>query len=251
MIVGQKGSVFVAGSDMKNNAGNGTEPFRERFPYESHYFNVGPGCLHYIDEGTGPVLLLLHACPMWSYSFRHIIAEYSKCFRVIAIDQMGFGLSDKPERCDYHLEGHVDNLENFVRKLDLKDIVFIMHGRGATIGTAFATRHPELVRGFVILNSMAFSDYSLPFRLQICRIPWIGAKLIMRLNFFTRDLCKMPPEIVSDYLYPYKNLNDYLPLLRFIEDIPCMPEDDSAKIMYEIESSMWLLRDKPGCIIWA
>lgn len=230
--------------------GNG-EPFRERFPYQSRYLNVGSGNLHYVDEGTGSVLLLLHACPMWSYSFRHIIAEYSPHYRVIAVDQMGFGLSDRPENCNYRLEEHVDHLEFFIRKLDLKNIVFIMHGRGATIGMAFAVRHPELVRGFVTLNSMSFSDFTLPYRLQLCRIPWIGAKLIMRLNFFTRDLGRLPEQIAADYLYPYRNINDFQPLLRFIEDIPCMPEDDSARIMFEIESGMWLLREKPGCIIWA
>ena len=171
------------------------EPFRKLFPFKSRYLDVGKGRLHYVDEGKGPVLLLMHACPMWSFSFRRIIAEFSRHYRVIAVDQMGFGLSDKPENCDYRLEAHIDNLEKLVEELDLKNLVLIMQGRGATIGIAFAIHHPNLIRGFVVFNSMAFSDYSLPLRLQLCRVWWLGAKLVLGLNFFSRDLKKLGPEI--------------------------------------------------------
>ena len=232
-------------------AGKRMETLRKLFPFQSHFLNVGKGRLHYVDEGSGPVLLLMHACPMWSFSFRRIIQEYSDRFRVIALDQMGFGLSDKPLDCDYRLEAHIDNLEKFVKELDLKDMIFMMHGRGATIGTGFAIRHPRLVRGFIILNSMAFSDYSLPFRLQLCRIPWIGAKIISGLNLFLRDFRKLPQDVASAYMDPFRDEGGRRSLQRFIEDIPCNPEDDSAQTMFEIEAGMWLLRHKKVCIIWA
>ena len=84
--------------------------FQAVFPYKPKFFTYGNHKLHYVDEGSGPVLLLLHACPMWSFSFRYVIREFSRNHRVIAVDQMGFGLSDKPERFDYHLENHIENM---------------------------------------------------------------------------------------------------------------------------------------------
>lgn len=225
--------------------------FRAIFPYQSRFFQVGGHRLHYIDEGRGPVVLMMHACPMWIFSFRDLIAELAKDHRVIAIDQMGFGLSDKPENFDYRIETHVDHIDRFTRELGLKDISLVLHGRGAAIGMAFAVRNPENVRGFVTLNAMSFSDYSLPLRLLLCRIKWAGAKLVMHLDIFQRDLYRLPPDIRNAYLMPFPDTKSKIAFFRFIEDIPCAPEDASAQTMFEIESALWLLRDKPVCIIWA
>ena len=193
---------------------------RELFPFTSRFFSVGKHRLHYVDEGQGPVLLLMHACPLWSFSFRDVIRTFSSAYRVVALDQMGFGLSDKPADFDYRLEMHADLLEMFVHSLGLTDITLIMHGRGSTIGMAYAVRNPDNIRAFVTLNAMGFTGFFLPLRLQVCRLPWLGAKIV-------------------------------LGLVRFIEDIPCVPEDDSAQSMLEVETSLWMLREKPASIIWA
>ncbi len=229
----------------------GSGSFRDLFPFTSHFHPVGRYKLHYVDEGKGPVLLLMHACPLWSFSYRGLIREFSKTCRVIALDQMGFGLSDKPEHFDYRLENHVEMLESFIHSLDLHNITLIMHGRGSTVGMAYAARNPENIHAFITMNAMAFSDFSLPWRLQLCRIKWLGAGIILNMDFFTRGARKLPPDISACYKMPYPDKASKQALIRFIEDIPSAPEDDSAQSMLETEASLWMLRNKPCAILWA
>lgn len=206
--------------------------------------------MHYVDCGKGPVLLMIHACPMWSFEFRRLISAFSPRFRVVAIDQIGFGLSDKPRRYDYRIEKHIDNLERLIKRLNLKDITFVLHGRGAAIGMGYAIRYPEDVRAFAIMNAMAFSDFSLPWRLQICKIPWLGPQIVLHAKVLFRGLKHCPKAVKDGYLIPFRDKNAEFSLLRFIKDIPCAPEDPSALSMFEIESALWLLRDKPMIMIW-
>ena len=224
---------------------------KKLFPFQSRYFKTGRYKIHYVDEGSGPVLLLMHACPMWTFAFRDLIWKFRKNHRVVALDQMGFGLSDKPLDFDYRLENHTAILESLIRSLELHNITFIMHGRGSTIGMAYAVRNPENVRAFVTLNAMAFSDFRLPLRLQICRIKWLGAKIVMGIDLFTREIKHMPPDVRECYEQPLRSHESKNAQLRFIEDIPTVPEDESAQSMLEIESSLWMLRAKPSAIIWA
>lgn len=224
---------------------------KKQFPYQSRFFQVGRQKIHYIDEGFGPVVLMMHSCPFWSFEFRALIADLSRDHRVIAMDQMGFGLSDKPEDYDYRLETHANHVDSFVHALGLKKFSMILHGRGATIGMAYAVRHPDDISGFVTFNAQAFSEFTLPFGLQICRLKWIGAKILMLLNIFGRDIKHLPPEVREKYIDPVPGVNCRLPLQRFIEDIPCVPEDLSAQTMFTIENALWLLLEKPACIIWA
>ncbi len=227
------------------------EQFRELFPCQSRYFTVGQHRLHYIDEGHGPLLLLLHSCPFWMFEFRALIEDLKRDHRVIALDQLGFGLSDKPQPFDYRIETHADHLERFTHELGLTDYTLIQHGRGAAIGMAVAVRHPDSVRGIVTLNAMSFSNYRLPLRLQLCRLKYIGAKLVMLLNIFRKDTARLPKEVRMMYDYPFRDTGSRYSIQHFIEDIPCAPEDTSAQTMFEIESALWQLRDKPSCIIWA
>lgn len=220
---------------------------KKLFPYQSRFFQVGRHKVHYIDEGHGPAVLMMHSCPFWSFEFRYIIADLCRDHRVIAIDQMGFGLSDKPEDYDYRLEAHANHVDSFVHALGLKNFSMILHGRGATIGMAYAVRHPDDISGFITFNAQAFSEFTLPFGLQICRLKWIGAKILMLLNIFGKDIKPLPPEIRKGY----SDFMPDLPLRRFIEDIPCVPEDLSAQTMFTIENALWLLWEKPACIIWA
>lgn len=228
------------------------EHLEKLFPFQSRYIKLDGHNLHYIDEGAGPVILLLHACPMWSFEFRKLIMELRDDHRVIAFDQMGFGFSDKPLDFDYRIEAHSDHLGRFIKALGVSEFTLLGHGRGTTIGMAYAVRHPDNIKGIVTLNAMTFSDYSLPWRLMLCRLSWnLGANIAMRLNIFQRDTNRLPEDIRLCYEYPFRESEKRIALIRFIEDLPCSPEDDSAMTMFEIESALWLLREKPVCIIWA
>ncbi len=221
------------------------------FPFKHRYITIGQNRIHYIDEGEGRTLVLFHACPMWSFAYRRQIAEFSRDHRVIAFDMLGFGLSDKPSDFDYTLTGHINLTESLIGAMDLKDITLVMHGWGGTIGMGFAVRHPNLIAGLVVLNSMAFSDFPLPWRLYPCRAPWLGAKIILDLKMLQFGVNKLPPEIAEAYRYPFLSKESRIPLLRFIEDIPGTPEAESAQTILTIETRLWMFNNKPSCIIWA
>ena len=169
------------------------------FPFKHRYITVGQNRIHYIDEGAGNVLLMFHACPMWSFAYRRQIQEFAADHRVIAFDMLGFGLSDKPYDFDYTLTGHINLVESLIAALELKNITLVMHGWGGTIGMGFAVRHPNLVTALVILNSMAFSDFPLPWRLYPCRAPWLGSKIILDLKMLQFGVNKLPREIADAY----------------------------------------------------
>ena len=221
------------------------------FPFKHRYITVGQNRIHYVDEGEGRTLVLFHACPMWSFAYRSQIAEFSRDHRVIAFDMLGFGLSDKPHDFDYTLTGHINLTESLIGAMDLKDITLVMHGWGGTIGMGFAVRHPNLISGLVVLNSMAFSDFPLPWRLYPCRAPWLGAKIILDLKMLQFGVNKLPHVIAEAYRYPFRSKESRIPLLRFIEDIPVTPEAESAQTILTIETRLWMFNNKPSCIIWA
>ncbi|MBC9909027.1 alpha/beta fold hydrolase [Chitinophaga varians] len=125
---------------------NGTYPYAPKF-------SDAPGFrMHYVDEGSGPVVLCLHGEPTWGYLFRHLIAELSRTHRVIVPDHMGFGKSETPADRTYWLQDHVDNIERLVLALDLREIVLVMHDFGGPVGMGLAARQPERISAVVSIN---------------------------------------------------------------------------------------------------
>ena len=207
--------------------------------------------IHYVDEGKGHPIVMFHACPMWSFAYRALIREFSATHRVIAFDLPGFGLSDKPARFDYTLNGYINLTESFLAALNLTDMTFVLHGWGGAIAMGYAVRHPKRISSLVILNSVAFSDYTIPFRLLLCRTPWLGVKLIVDLRLFQSGSApKHQEEVAMAYEYPFQDRNARLAVYRFIKDIPIIPEADSALVILEIETGLWMFRAKPAVIIW-
>ena len=129
------------------------ETFEDTWPFQARY-NDAPGFrMHYVDEGSGnDTLLLLHGEPTWSYLFRQQIPVWSKHFRVIAVDHMGFGKSETPKNRTYWLQDHINNLEHFILNLDLRDLTLVMHDFGGPTGMGFAIRHPERIKNIISVN---------------------------------------------------------------------------------------------------
>lgn len=227
------------------------ERFHDIFPFEAHFLEVDGQNLCYFDEGTGPALVLIHSCPMSAFAFRSVIREFRTTRRVIAYDQLGFGRSDKPLNFDYRIENHIEHLERLLNHLGISDhITLVMHGRGAAIGMGYAARHPESVDSFIVMNAMSFSDFSLPFRLRICKLPVLGNILVNKFNFFLRPPWRYPKIVRDAYLMPFPRREDRCALMEFINSLPCAPEDKSAQSMIEIETAIWSLREKRALILW-
>jgi haloalkane dehalogenase len=127
---------------------------RALFPFESKFVDSRGGArIHYVDEGQGPVVLMLHGNPTWSFLYRKMIARMSAHFRCVAVDYPGFGLSTAPDGYDFLPSTHANVVSEFVEALDLADFIVVMQDWGGPIGLAVAERHPKRVRGLVIGNT--------------------------------------------------------------------------------------------------
>src|SRR5918997_520724 len=104
---------------------------RTAYPFASRLLEVLPGAnMHYVDEGSGDVMLFVHGTPTWSFEWRHVIRHFSRTHRCIAMDHLGFGLSDRPRDFDYTPEAHQRVLRTFVERLGLDRITLVVHDYG-------------------------------------------------------------------------------------------------------------------------
>jgi haloalkane dehalogenase len=135
----------------------GFEVDRALFPYQPHYLTLSDGArVHYVDEGEGPVLLLLHGNPTWSFLYRHLIEALKGEFRVVAPDYPGFGLSSAPDGYGFTAPEHAAAMSELVEALDLRDVTPMMQDWGGPIGFAVAEAHPQRIAGFIIGNTWAW-----------------------------------------------------------------------------------------------
>ncbi len=167
-------------------------PSREHFPFESRWMTSSVGPVHYIDEGAGPPLLLLHGNPDWSFLYRKIVGALRDRFRCVAVDYPGFGLSVHPGGSyGYTPAEHAGVVAELVEHLDLRDMVLMGQDWGGPIGMDVASRLPERIRGLVMGNTwfwpadtVMLSSFSL-----LMGSPPLQALIIQR-NFFVDLLMK-------------------------------------------------------------
>lgn len=129
------------------------EDFGGTWPFQPHFFDGAGFRMHYVDEGIGDPILLLHGEPTWGYLYRKFIPRLTRYGRVIAPDHMGFGKSETPQDRDYSIRDHVDNLEKFILALDLRDITLVGQDWGGPIGTGFALRNPGRIKRLCLMNT--------------------------------------------------------------------------------------------------
>lgn len=226
------------------------------YPFKSNFFRLTDNLsLHYLDEGKGEPMLMLHGNPTWSFYYRNLVAEFSQSHRVIVPDHIGCGLSDKPQDYEYTLKQHIDNLERLVAELKLKDFVLVVHDWGGAIGFGLLKRHPELVKKIVILNTAAYTSEVIAFQINMCRIPVLAEQVIRRLNGFALVATymavakKMSPEIRKGYLFPYDHYKNRIAIAKFVADIPMTPKHRSYQTLKNIELSL-AQHQCPILILW-
>ena len=165
---------------------------RHLYPFDRHYLNLNGLRYHYLDEGSGEPVVMVHGNPTWSFYYRELVKALRGSYRAIVPDHMGCGFSDKPDDEHYHytLARRVDDLESLLRHLEINEnITLILHDWGGMIGMAYAVRHPESIGRIVILNTAAFhkpGTKSFPWLLWLSRDLGLGALLIQRFNAFSR-----------------------------------------------------------------
>ena len=237
------------------------------FPWASKFLERAGIRRAYIDEGQGSPVLMLHGNPTWSYYWRHLIAGLSDAHRCIAPDWIGMGRSDKPgdDRYRYTLASRVDELESLYQHLVHEQglpptgLTLAVHDWGGMIGFAWAARHPERIARFVVLNTAAFPNpkgLKLPIGLKLGRDSALGALLIRGFNAFAGGATRLatetplPRDVRRAYVSPYDSWANRIATLRFVQDIPLVPNDPAWKIVAETAEHLAPLRGKPMWIGW-
>ncbi|MFN8396957.1 MAG: alpha/beta fold hydrolase [Bacteroidia bacterium] len=162
------------------------------YPFPSKFQTVSGHRMHYIDVGSGPLILFVHGTPTWSYLYRQQIVALSREFRCVAIDHIGFGMSDKPKDAPYSPEWHSRSLEQFVDALGLQDFTLVVHDFGGPIGLSMAIRRPEIVKRVVLMNTFLWETANNPAAQKVDRLirSALGRFLYLRMNASPKFLLK-------------------------------------------------------------
>ena len=129
------------------------ETFDGTWPFEPHFFEGNGFAMHYVDEGEGDPILMLHGEPTWGYLYRNFVSPLRRFGRIIIPDHMGFGKSETPQDREYSIREHVDNLERLIDHLKLRRITLVAQDWGGPIGAMLSLRRPELFTRFCYMNT--------------------------------------------------------------------------------------------------
>jgi haloalkane dehalogenase len=233
----------------------------EFYSFKKNYLDLGGIKYHYLDEGKGEPVVMLHGNPTWSFYYRNLVLALRGSYRVIVPDHIGCGLSDKPDEKKYHytLKQRVDDLERLLSHLGIdKEITLVVHDWGGMIGMAYAVRHPERIKRLVILNTSAFhlpKTKKFPWQLWLTRTA-LGAFLVRGFNAFSLGAVifgskkPMAKNTRKAYLAPYNSWANRIAVLRFVQDIPLKPGDPAYELVSEVEKNLDKFADKPILICW-
>jgi haloalkane dehalogenase len=210
--------------------------------------------MHYIDEGRGETILFVHGTPSWSFDFRNVIKRLSTNYRCIAVDHMGFGLSDKPACYDYATLNHCRTLEKFIDAKQLENFHLVVHDFGGPIGLNLAIHHPHLIRKIIVLNSWLWSSLTEPDFIRFIRLlknPLVPF-LYRYLNFSPRVILplsfgdhKMSRKIRAHYTKPFADRTQRNGTLAFAKSL--LDDQDWFEALWQRRQ---VIGSKPILLIW-
>lgn len=227
---------------------------KKEYPFQSKYFDLPMGRMHYVDEGESDhAVVMVHGNPAWSYTYRKLIKCLSKRYRCIALDHIGFGLSDKPTAWDYLPENHAMNLKKLLNHLRLQSITLIVGDWGGPIGLSYAVNNPDKTKSIIITNTWMWSVKGI-FHYEMFSGfmgGFIGRTLIKRYNFFVKVLMKkmfraeIAPSVHQHYIEPLKKPKDRKGCWIFPKQII-----GSSNWLANLWSKRDAIANKPSIIIW-
>jgi len=237
--------------------------FYDLYPFNTDRLPRGRYSLHYIDEGAGEPIVMLHGNPTWSFYYRNLVLALRGKFRCIVPDHLGCGLSDIPpaNQYDYSLKSRIDDLEALLDNLEVKEnITLVLHDWGGMIGMGYAARHPERIKRIIASNTAAFhlpKAKRFPRSLWLGRNTRLGAWLILKKNAFCRLAARwcvarhpLPDDVKQMYLMPYDSPEHRVAVLKFVQTIPLSPREPGYDIVTDIELSLEKFRDLPVLLLW-
>lgn len=227
---------------------------REQYPFGNRYAEIDGCTVHYLDEGEGPTLLLLHGNPTWSFLYRKLIPPLAGSFRCVAVDYPGFGLSRAAPDYGFTFTEHAAVAEQLLLRLDLREVTMVVHDWGGPVGFSVATRHPGRFAGFVIANSWAWPlDDPLVRLFSLLLGGPLGDHLIVRRNLFAGLILplnvmqsRLPPPVRNAYRAPFPTPQSRLPQQVLVRELR-----SAVPALAELEKRLAVLADRPALIAWA
>jgi haloalkane dehalogenase len=228
---------------------------KAEYPFKDNWMRYRDGMIHYVDEGQGPVILLLHGNPTWSYLYRNVIKDLSSECRLIALDYPGLGMSRAPSDYGYTPQEHSEAVTEFIRRLDLKDFVLVVQDWGGPIGLNYAVGHHENLRGIVVMNTWAWPATLPAMKLfSFAMGGWpMGYWLQTRHNFFARKIVphgiyqteKITDSLRKAYTDPFPTPKSRKPTWVFPRQIR-----KARPWLEKIEAKLPVLSHLPAQILW-
>lgn len=227
---------------------------KSEYPFTSNYFYINGHNLHYIDEGQGETILFVHGTPTWSFDYRNIIKKLKVDFRCVAIDHIGFGLSDKPEHYDYSTQNHSKTLQKFIIEEQLQNITLVVHDFGGPIGLNLAIQHHEKIKNLVVFNSWLWSSKDDPDFIKLSKIlkspllPFLyrylnfSAKFILPKSFGDTKISK---KTLTQYTKPFADKTQRNGALAFAKSL--LNDQDWFEELWNKRQS---ISSKPTLFIW-
>jgi len=254
-------------SSQKNSESNENSVLESKltklFPFKRNFINRNGHQYHYVNEGQGSPVVMVHGNPSWSFYYRNLVSQLSENHQCIVPDHIGCGLSDKPDdsRYDYTLANRIDDLAALLEQLNVIDnITLVVHDWGGMIGMGYAARYPERIKRLVILNTGAFhlpKAKKLPPALWLGRNTFVGTLLVRGFNAFSSIASyigvkrkSMSKEVREAYVAPFNSWTNRISTLRFIQDIPLQKGDRNYQLVSEIADSLAQFNTLPMLICW-
>ena len=214
--------------------------------FEEHYEVIDGIRLHYVDEGSGAPILLVHGQPTWSYLYRKMIRPLVAAgYRCIAPDLMGFGLSDKPtDESAYTLGRHVELVTGLVEKLQLAGVTIVGQDWGGPVGLRYAIDHQDNVRSLVILNTLVkITPVPLLFTF-VFRNGGFSSFLVRRLDLFRKIIFRrgwpfrrpLEAGVMEQYKMPHPTAASRAGIAAFPKMIPGNDRHPNAAYISQIDS---------------
>ncbi len=227
---------------------------QKKYPFQHNRFYHENTPLHYVDEGEGQTVLMLHGNPTWSFLYRNVIKALKGSFRCVAPDYPGFGLSGHPPGYGYTPPEHAEKIRTLVDRLELDDFILIVHDWGGPIGFSYATDHPGRVAGIVICNTWCWPPFANAWLFSLFMGGPIGKYLILQHNFFAKVMVpygifhsgKKTPSILEAYTSRFPTPESRLGTYIFPRQIR-----KASPWLKSIQDKLGVLREKPVRLVWA
>lgn len=236
------------------------------FPYESRFVEVLGSRMHYVEVGAGAPIVLLHGIPTSSYLWRNVIPFVAgPGRRVIAVDNLGFGRSDKPGGVTFGWLELARHLEGFVQALDLRNVTFVMHDLGGALGLHYAWRNSANVRGLAYLEAAlppayprasyaSFGPSEALFRRL--RDPVQGRRMLMDDNWWVEtflpvsSMRDLGPEEMAAYRAPFATVEARRSIYDMVQSLPIEGQPAAEWAAFAEMVAWWRTAPQPKLVVY-